>query len=152
MSDLRGAEQFFALSKRLKAAGELGLRRELNTGLRKAGKPMVEVARTGLAAGLPKRGGVNTFISTKKMSVVTRTGAKTYGIGIKVNKQDERLDTEGRLAHPVFNRRNADGKRVYVVQRIRPGIFSGAMQDAAPVVRDALQDTLDDFTERVANG
>jgi len=142
-----GAEQFLALSKRLKSAGELGLRRELNSTLRKVGKPMTAVAKQGFRSGLPKRGGLNEFYAAKRINVTTKTGTKTYGIGIAVAKADQRFDTEGRLAHPVFFR--APKKRTVVVQRVRPGIFSGSMQAAAPLVRAELQTALDDFSGRV---
>lgn len=152
MSAADGAEQFYRLSKALKAAGEKDLRNELNRRIRIAARPVIADIRAAAIAGLPREGGLGTFISKKQHRVVTRTG-RNPGVGIRINKQDPRLDTEGRLGHPVFNRRDKAGKRVYVVQQVRPGVLSEGFQSAAPRVRDdivaAINSVQDEIVGRV---
>lgn len=150
MSDfeVRGAEDFLRLSKALKAAGRTELRKELNKAMKKAGKPLVKVARDAFRADLPSRGGAGAFMAGKKTEVVTRTG-RDPGVSVRVNKQDPRLDSEGRLAHPVFNQRRADGKRVYAVQQVKPRIFSDAIRTEAPAIRDDLEQALEDVAARI---
>ena len=103
-----GADQFLRLSKALKAAGRTEMRKALNKGMRTAAKPLIPVARAAFIAELPHRGSAGEFIAGKRMRAATHTG-RDPGVSIVVAKQDPRLDTEGRLAHPVFNRRRADG-------------------------------------------
>lgn len=137
------------MSKALKRAGQTELRKELNKGLRNAAKPLLRVAKDAARTNLPQRGGAAAFIAGKKSRVTVKTGANP-GVSVAILKQDPRLDSQGRLAHPVFNRRRADGKRVYAVQKIRPGIFSRALEFSAPDVRNELVDVIDDMAKRIA--
>lgn len=150
MSDFEvtGAEDFLRLSKALKKAGRSGLRNDLNKAMKKAGKPLVKVARDAFRADLPSSGGAGAFHAGKKVEVVARTGADP-GIKVIARKQDPRLETQGRLAHPVFNKRRANGKRVYVVQQVKPGIFSTALQAEAPAIRKDLEQALEDIAARI---
>lgn len=153
MSDfeVRGADQFLALSKALKAAGRTELRKELNKGMRDAAKPLIPKAREAFKAELPHRGGAGAYIAGKRMRAVTRTG-RDPGVNIVVAKQDPRLDSEGRLAHPVFGQRRADGRRVIAVQRVKPGIFSSAMQKEAPAIRGALEGAMQAVIDTIVRG
>lgn len=139
---VQGAEDFLALSKRLKATGQLELRKELNKGLRRAARPLIPKARSAARTTLPQRGGLATLIGGRPMRVSVRTGS-TPGVSIVAAKTDPRIDA-GRVYHPVF------GRRPGVVQRIRPGFFSETLQREAPAVRDDLLAVLDDITRRVA--
>lgn len=147
-SGLDGADDLLRVSKALKAAGQVELRKQLNKGLRDAAKPMRQVAKDAALRDLPQRGGLNRFVAGKRTRIAVKTGREP-GVSVVVAKQDPRLE-EGRLVHPVFNRRRADGKRVVVVQRIRPRIFSQALGLAAPQVRDELVAVINDMAQRIA--
>lgn len=144
MSDfeVRGADDFLKLSKALKRAGRGDLRKELNKAMKVAAKPLVNVARDAFRSGLPSGGGLNAFMAKKPITVVTRTG-KDPGVSVKVAKADPRLDSAGRLTHPVF------GRRPNVVQQVQPGIFSTAMQAETPEIRGDLEQALENFAERI---
>lgn len=149
MSDFQvtGADDFLKLSKALKAAGRTELRKELNKRIKAAAKPAVQSVKDAALAGFPSRGGAGAFFAAKKATVVTATG-KNPGVKIRFAKADQRLDTEGRLSHPVFGR---PGTRA--VTRIRPGILSEGFQDAAPEIRKdveaAMQTVVDDIVRSV---
>jgi len=141
---VRGAEDFLALSKHLKAAGRTDLRKELNKAMRDAAKPLIPKVRDAARKNLPKAGGLNERIARKPFRVQTRTGATTAGVRIVGTKVDPRIN-EGRIYHPVF------GRKPGVVQRVRKaeGYFDKTLSKAGPDVRDDLTKALSDFTKRV---
>lgn len=148
MSDfeIRGADEFLRLSKALKAAGRTELRKELNKRIKAAAKPSIKAVKDAARSGLPQRGGAGVHFARKTATAVTRTG-NDPGVRVRFAKADERLDTQGRLTHPVF------GRRPSVVQQIRPGILSAGFQESAPKVRSdieaAIQSVVDDIVRGV---
>lgn len=148
MSDdftVRGAEQFLALSKRLKAAGEKELRKELNRGLREAAKPLAKLTKQEALRSLPSRGGLAALVASSPQKVQVRTGASTAGVRIVVGKKGggARAADEGLIRHPVF------GKPVFVTQPVTPGWFSETADRNAPAIRDEVAAVLEDFTRKV---
>lgn len=146
-STARGAEEFLALSKRLKAAGETGLRKELHKAVRDAAKPLIPKVRNAARASLPKQGKLNERIAKKPLRTQARTGALTAGVRIVGTKVDPRIN-EGRVFHPVF------GRRPGVVQEVPAarGYFTETLEESAPEVRDSIRGTLADFAQRVVRG
>jgi hypothetical protein len=141
---VKGAEDFLALSKHLKAAGQTELRKELNKAMRDAAKPLIPKVRDAARKNLPKHGGLNERIARKPLRVQTRTGATTAGVRIVGAKVDPRIN-EGRVYHPVF------GRKPGVVQRVRKaeGYFDKTLAKAGPDIREDLAKALSDFTKRV---
>lgn len=137
-----GAEDFLALSVRLKQAGEVELRKELNKGIRSAAKPLISKTRAAFRSGLPQRGGLAAEIGRRSMRVKVSTNRLTPGVSIVATKTDPRID-EGRIAHPTF------GRKPIVVQRIRPGLFSKTLEAEAPTVRDEVVASIDRMARRV---
>ena len=146
---VRGAEEFLALSKRLKAAGETGLRKELNKAVRTAAKPLIPKVKAAARAQLPSRGGMNEHYVRKRYRVQARTGQNTAGVRIASPKTDPRVDATGRIAHPVFGRPKS--RVVQQVPRAR-GFFSETIKGDAPAVRQVLIETVDSFAQRIQNG
>lgn len=140
----KGANDFLALSKRLKAAGETGLRKELNKTMRDAAKPLIPKVRAAARASLPKGGGLNERIARKPYRVQVRTGARTAGVRIVGTKVDPRIN-EGRVYHPVF------GRKPGVVQRVpeAEGYFDDTLAEAGPQVRRDVLDALGDFRDQL---
>lgn len=145
MSDfeVRGADDFLKLSKALKHAGRTGMRKELNKRIKTAAKPAIKAVRDAALSDFPQRGGAGVFFAKKRASVVTATG-KDPGVKVRFAKADQRLDSQGRLSHPVFGR---PGSRA--VTNIRPGILSDGFQSSAPTIRgeveQAIQSVVDDI-------
>ncbi len=128
-----GAEEFLAASKRLKAAGDLGLRRELHTAVRRAARPLIAQTRAAALAQLPQRGGLARRFARNPQRVQARTGATTAGVGIVMPKAKagSKIITEGRLRHPVFGRR----LERWVEQQVSGTWWDETLEAGAPLIR-----------------
>lgn len=149
---VKGTNDFLALSKALKEAGRTELRKELHKAMRDTAKPLIPEVRDAAREKLPHGGGLNRRIAKKSYRSQVRTGARTAGVRIVGSKVDPRIN-EGRVWHPVFGREGkpANGGRNSVVQDVpeAKGYFSETLEKSGPEVRDALLQTLTDFTDRI---
>jgi hypothetical protein len=129
---LGGADEFYRVSKALKAAGETELRKELDKAVRQAAKPLIPKVREAARENLPKRGKLNERIAKKPYRAQTRTGVNTAGVRIVGTKVDPRINATGRIAHPTF------GHKPIVVQydRAARGYFDETLREAAPEVQE----------------
>lgn len=100
------------LAARLKAAGMVGVRREMVAGLRRAAKPLIPDMRESARQSLPRAGGLNETVAQQPIRTSVRTGARTAGVSIRA--QWTRTD-RGSWRHPVFGNRDA-----WVTQTYRP--------------------------------
>lgn len=141
---VRGADDFLAVSKRLKQLGETGLRKELHRAMGQAAKPLIPKVKEAARRDLPKAGGLNERIARKPYRAQTRTGAKTAGVRIVGTKVDPRIN-QGRIAHPVFGRPSST-----VVQQVPEarGYFDETLAKEGPAVRDELLAVIRDYTIR----
>jgi hypothetical protein len=130
---LGGADEFYRVSKALKAAGDTGLRNELNKAVRAAAKPLVPKVRAAAREKLPKKGGLNERIAKKPYRAQTRTGVNTAGVRIVGTKVDPRINAQGRIQHPVFGR---PGSTVVQFDQAARGYFDETLQQAAPQVQE----------------
>lgn len=142
---VKGANDFLALSKRLKAAGETGLRKELNKTMRDAAKPLIPKVKAAAAAQLPHSGGLAQRIANKPLRAQVRTGAATAGVRIVGTKVDPRID-EGRVFHPVF------GHEPGVVQSVPAGYFSDTLENSGPAIRADVLRSLSAFADSITKG
>lgn len=146
MSDLRGADDFLALSKRLKAQGRGELRKALNKALQESAKPLIPKTRAAALSRLPSRGGLAARVAREPQRVQVRTGARTAGVRLVVGKKGggARAADRGAIRHPVF------GRPVFVVQPVTPGWFSETAQENAGAVREDIRKTLTEVERAVA--
>ncbi len=151
----RGADDFYRLSKALKAAGETGLRKDLHKAVRDAAKPLIPKVREAARRELPTRGGLNERLARKPYRAQARTGIKTAGVRITGSKVDPRINDAGRIGHPVFGRKGKakNGGKNFVVQNFpeAKGYFDETLTREGPAVREAVVRTLADFTDRIVN-
>lgn len=141
---MNGADEFLALSKMLKAAGQADLRRELHKVVPAAARPLIPKVRQAARQSLPKRGGLNERIAKKPLRAQARTGVKTAGVRIVGTKVDPRIN-QGRVFHPVFGRKPGVTQQVPAAE----GYFTDTLKESAPQVRAAVQKALEDFTDRM---
>jgi len=142
---VKGADDFLALSKRLKAAGAKGLRNELNKAMRDAAKPLIPKVREAARDQAPKGGGLNERLAKKPYRAQTRTGAKTAGVRIVGTKVDPRMNDQGRIAHPTY------GHKPTVVQynlKLK-GYFDETLQESGPEIRAEVVSVLKAFADDV---
>lgn len=143
--EIRGADQFLALSKALKHAGRTELRKELNKGMRDGAKPLIPKARAEALSRLPKSGGLAAQIAREPMRVQTRTG-RDPGVRIVVGKKrgGARQANRGAIRHPVFGNRD-----VWVEQQVPAGWFDDPMRSGARSVRPALEQAIENVAAKV---
>ena len=145
---VEGAEQFLQLSKALKAAGALDLRKELHRELRKAGKPLVKETRDVARRTLPQRGGLARLIAKAPQRVQVRTGLDTAGIRLVAGKRRGAAETSnnlGLVAHPVFGRREN-----WEDTRVRKGWFTDTLNDKGPATaRPLVEAAMESIAQQV---
>lgn len=141
------ADDFYRLSKALKAAGQTGLRKELNKGLKKAGQSLIPDAqaalRQSLPSGLGRRGRANLTVQVRTgrdpgVTVGKRFNSRGAGIG---HSNAVLINRTGEFRHPVFGHRDR-----WVAQRTRggKGWFDDTMRRNAPRVRPDIERAIQD--------
>lgn len=151
--EIRGAEDFYALSKALKAAGRLELRRELNAEMRKAAKPLIAKTRAAALEKLPHRGGLAAQVAKEPQRVQVRTGQATAGVRIVVGRKKGGAQSanKGVIRHPVFARGGKE--KVWVNQTVPSGWFDDTLQHWAPIIaRPAVEAAMSNIVEKVVRG
>jgi hypothetical protein len=133
-----GAEQMRILGAELRAMGEEGkvFRRGLLAGIRAAAAPAPEAAKASARALLPKRGGLNEYVASSRISVRNRLVGKAVGVriaGVKGNHSLEDIDA-GSVKHPVYGNR----KVKWPTQAVTPGWYSKPMEATSPEVTAAV--------------
>lgn len=147
--EVHGTEQFLRLSKSLKAAGRTGLRRELNTGMRRAARPLIAKTRAEAGKRLPKRGGLAAQVAREPQRIQVRTGSRTAGVRIVVARKagGARGANRGKIRHPVFGNRD-----VWVDQKVPAGWFDDPLREAAPAIRREVERALQDVVAQIVRG
>lgn len=148
-----GAEQFFALARRLKEADDRDLRRELYRGLNRAMKPLTTAVRQSALDVLPHRGGLGAEIAKSKMRTQRRTGAKSVGVKLIVTGpalgsggrgRDIAAIDRGRVRHPLFDHRSH-----WYMQAVTPGWFSKPTDSSKPMVQESLLLAMKDVADKI---
>lgn len=144
------AEDFAALSRRLKDAGETGLRRELYKAINDAARPLArEISRDShLRPYMPNRY-AETLSKDLAVTVSKLTGSdpgvKIRAKGRAKERHVKRLN-DGVLMHPLFG----DRERWFLqFKRMKPGFFDDPANAAQPDVRDAILAAMHDVAEKI---
>ena len=149
-----GAEQLRALARDLKREGEFGrgLKNELTAGMRAAGKPLVEAVKKSAQDTLPRRGGLNVWTDTSRISVRNNLlgGLSRVGMRIVATKGNHDLEDmdKGTIRHPVFGHR----KQKWAEQSVTPGFFTKPLEAGADEVQAALILAMDITRRRLEKG
>lgn len=112
---VRGGNRLSATGRALERAAAR-LPKALQNALEEEAEPIIAAARQRAVDTLPKKGGVNRFVASSRFQVRPIRG----GVRIHTSDHDSRLDTAGRLRHPVF------GQDVWATQHVPPGWFTEA--------------------------
>lgn len=152
--EVRGAEQFFELARRLREAGDRDLQRELYRGINRATKPLVGNIRQSALDVLPRSGGLAAHISTSRISTQRRTGANSVGIKVVTRPpkkggsmgrgHDIAAMNRGRLRHPLFGNR-----RHWYTQTIAAGWWSIPTDRMSPQVRGQLLIAMENVKRKI---
>lgn len=142
MFEVQGAAQLRETALRLRAAGQIELKNAMYRNIRAATIPAKEAVKRSELARLPKRGGLNTYVASSKLSTRTLIGPKTAGVVLrqtKPPKHDLRAMNRGQLRHPLFGNRDH-----WYSQQIPSGWFERPLIALAPVVRAGCQVAMDE--------
>jgi hypothetical protein len=140
VSAVDGSAELRELGRRLKAAGETGIKRELFRSLRKAAYPLIPAARENARARLPKAGGLNERVADSDMGTQIRTTGKSVGVRVRTKTHDTRATNNGYVRHPVFGtwRDNVPSQQI-------PGAknwWTDAMKEKTPEARAEVETVL----------
>ncbi len=143
MTDLAaGAEEFAALARRLKAAGERDLRRELYRAISDAAQPVARdvSAFAHLAPYMPDR--YAAVLSEDMRVTVSRLAGANPAIrlvaqGRRKKRKLKRLN-EGFLTHPLYGDREHWFTQGPLGGGMRAGFFRDEAEKAAPEIRDKI--------------
>lgn len=144
-----GANQLADITKRLKAAGQTQVKKDLLRGLRTAAKPLLKVAKESAVENLPRRGGLDQVVAASRFAVRTRTSGRNPGVRVvAVSPHDLAAMDKGVLRHPVFGHWRSG----VPPQKIRPGWWSDALNAQAPMIRQQLLAVLAETARRIEHG
>lgn len=148
---IEGANQFGALAKRLKDAGDKELKKELYSAISRAAKPVAADVKANVPNYMPK-GYQATLSGSLRISTTKRASARDPGITIRARakgKSEPRyvgpLDN-GELRHPVYGNRN-----VWRVTTVKPGFFTAEVQKHADNVRNEISTAMQLVAEKAAH-
>ena len=152
-ASVTGAADFAALSRRLKEAGETGLRRELYRAISKAARPLADEisSTTHLDPYMPNRYAA-VLAADLSVTVSRRTG-NDPGVSIRAKgrthgRKLQQLDA-GVITHPLWGNREH-----WFRQRaaMRAGFFTDPAEQAAPDMRDAILGAMRETARKVTTG
>lgn len=149
---VQGANDFLAISKKLKAAGGTGkgsVRNEFHSAIKKAAKPLAQAVPKAAEAKFPHKGGLNKVMAKRKPNVVARTGAKTAGVRLQDKRTDPRMNSQGRIYHPLFGRKGSDV--VQIAPEVK-GYWDETLREGAPEIQAEVREVLTDWTLRIIRG
>lgn len=96
------SQRLHAIAAELKAQGERGLKRRMNSTLRAAAVPLVDAVREAAREKLPKKGGLNEQQAEQAIRVMVLSGARTAGVRIRTSTRGSMQTDKGFVRHPVF--------------------------------------------------
>lgn len=147
-ASVRGANELEALGRRLKEAGDKGLRRELLAGIRKTNKPTISAIRANARAELPHGGGLAEIVGSSRIGTRTKLSGKNVGVQIKgVGTVGLTSLNRGRLRHPVYGNRGT-----WVTQQIPAGWFTDPIEKDVPRIRAGIEDAMKTVARKIERG
>lgn len=131
--DVEDYRLFYKLTRDADKKVRLAARKRLRESAAKFGPEIV----TEGAKKMPRRGGLAAYVAEKGANPTvsaTATGARLV-LGKKAGPQIGRMNA-GNLRHPTFGRKkSADGKSLWVAQKVQGGSWSYAADKRMPKIR-----------------
>lgn len=135
---VEGATQLRATSLRLRAAGELGLKREMYAAIRTATAPAKARVQASARATLPHGGGLNEWVASGSIGTRNLISVRSAGVTLRMSKKggarghDLRKVEAGAVRHPEWGDRSR-----WATTRVRPGFWSKPLTAMRPQVAAA---------------
>lgn len=164
--EIIGGAELRALARRISAAGDKGLGREMGQALKRTADPVERTLREEYGE-LPARGGyASTFTRSVRFRTNLRTSGRTASFRLTTFSQGthERRDIgaleAGRLRHPIYGRRRkrTAGVRAgnvlanpWAVTTVRGGYFERGTDRALAVAAAQMSDVLRTYAAKLIN-
>ena len=148
---MSGGDDYAALARRLKEAGETGLARALRKALKDAADPITsEIKDPGhLRPYMPDRYAA-TLAADIKVTTLQRGSIRSPGVRIQASgRQKKRKVTQlndGVITHPLFGDRE---KWFHQLRGMRAGFFDDPCQKSGPQVRDKILKAMHDTAAKI---
>ena len=148
-----GAQEFAALARRLREAGETGLRRELYAAISDAVRPLgAEIRNAGHLRGYMPDRYAGVLAGDLSVTTTKRTG-RDPGVQIRAQGREHKrkviLLNKGLIQHPLFGNR----KRWFTqAAGMNVGFFTDPVERAAPRIRAAVVGAMDDVAQKIMKG
>jgi len=133
-----------ALSKRLRATGQSGLKRNIGKAIRSATVPARDAVRTEIRTVMPHGGGLNEWLARASITSSVLTGPNTAGVVVRASRRGHNLrmiNAAGEVRHPTRS-----GPRFRDTYRKKWGstdvpdhFWEHALEPFGPAVREALK-------------
>lgn len=146
-----GGDDFAALSRRLKEAGETGLARALRKALKDAAAPITaEISDSRhLEAYMPNRYAA-TLAADLKVTTTQRGSIRSPGVRIEAaGRQKKRKVTQlngGVITHPLYGDRE---RWFHQLRGMRAGFFADPCDRSGPQVRDQILKAMHDTAAKI---
>lgn len=141
----------FARALQQAADGDV-LVKDMLKGFKTSAKKLVPETRRVALQTLPRRGGLAKRVAKAPQRVVARVGNTTASVAVVVSGRKKGTGASqsdaGRVRHPVFNRVNAQGRRIFVGQDVRPGWFTRTADFYRVDIERDLIDVMDEVGRR----
>jgi len=144
---VRGAQDFRALSRALKDAGAKDLTKELSRAISAAVRPVRDDARASARANLPRAGGLAEYVAGASIRTQRRTSARNPSITVTLSRRQAHgpgkinlagMD-RGKFRHPVHGRpEETRDKWKWVTQQVDPGWWSEVVAKVADRSRNQI--------------
>lgn len=148
---IRGAEEFAALSRRLKQGGHKDLRKELFKGINSAAKPARAAVKKAMPDHMPDR-----YARELKadFSLLTRKRpSRNPGISLRGKTRKKRRKVvalnDGTLSHPLFGNRNHWYKQS---RSVKKGFFNEPLEEQGPKVQQDILAAMERVANKIAHG
>lgn len=146
-----GGQELADLARRLKDAGEGGLRRELYADIRAAAQPVLGEIRTGLPAHMPNR--YAAVLSADLVLTANVRAGRSGSVRLRAVTGGKRrrivtLD-RGILTHPLWGDREHWYSQGPLGGGMAPGFFTGPVDRGAPRFRGAVLGAMRRTAEKI---
>lgn len=130
----------------MKDTGDREMRKKMLRALREAGKPAAREVADEALRRLPSRGGLAKLIAGSKVAVRTKASSSSATVRLehRLSGHDVKAIDQGKVRHPTY------GHNPWVLQPVKSGYFSDAVEEAAPDAQRRLVEVLDDIAAEIA--
>jgi hypothetical protein len=133
---MNGQRELAQLAKRLKAAGDKGIRRELTKAFNEATEPAKDEVRASALDVLPRAGGLAERVASARVSTRTRLTGSSPSVKLtqRIKGYDLKVIDKGWVRHPVHGHRGS-----WVNQQVPEGYWRKPMRlTAARTEREVI--------------